>query len=71
VYKEGLVRFASNPYELNKRSIRNNFSHLTNFSLNKNNPEYRAQNDKFEEGAGIKGVIKTLTSEPINEMEVC
>lgn len=41
VFKEGLVRFASNPYELSKKSVKNNFSHLTNFSINKDNEDYR------------------------------
>ena len=37
VYKEGLARFASEPYN-DKQN--NKFSHLTNYSINKNNVNY-------------------------------
>jgi hypothetical protein len=37
VYREGLARFASEKYS---EKIENKFSHLTNYSINK-------QNDKF------------------------
>ena len=37
IYNEGLVRFASEPYETGKGS---KFSHLTNYSINKNNASF-------------------------------
>lgn len=37
VYKEGLARFASEPYNSKKNS---KYSHLTNYSINKKNENY-------------------------------
>lgn len=45
MYRDGLVRFATQPYEkvteLNKMS---NFMHLTNFAINKENPNFVSSN---------------------------
>lgn len=40
VYREGLVRFASEKYEASEISESNIFSHLTNYSINKKNDNY-------------------------------
>jgi len=40
VYREGLVRFASERYEVGKFSDTNQYSHLTNYSINKKNENY-------------------------------
>ena len=40
VYREGLVRFASEKYDLSKFSDEKKFSHLTNYSINKKNENY-------------------------------
>lgn len=40
VYREGLVRFASEKYDLNKFNDDTKFSHLTNYSINKRNENY-------------------------------
>lgn len=37
VYKEGLARFASEPYNASKN---NKYAHLTNYSINKKNENY-------------------------------
>ena len=37
VYKEGIARFASEPYNSKKNS---KYSHLTNYSINKKNENY-------------------------------
>ena len=48
VYRDGLVRFCSMPYELNSETVGNIYTHLTNFSLNKKNPTFRDNNEEFE-----------------------
>ena len=40
IYREGLVRFASEKYDLSKFSDETKFSHLTNYSINKKNENY-------------------------------
>lgn len=40
LYKEGLVRFATSPY--NTKNIKQKFAHLTNFSVNKKASNYKA-----------------------------
>jgi len=37
VFEEGLARFASEPYDT--EDLKNVFSHLTNYSINKKNPD--------------------------------
>ena len=39
IYNEGLVRFASEPYNIENVKT-NKFSHLTNYSINKKNEQY-------------------------------
>jgi tubulin polyglutamylase TTLL4 len=46
VYNEGLVRFATTPYSLNSKTIKQRFMHLTNYSVNKKNEEYHQNGDK-------------------------
>ena len=41
LYKDGLVRFASEQYDRNHQDIKNNFVHLTNYAINKNNKEQK------------------------------
>ncbi len=41
VYKEGLARFATEPYEdPHPSNLKNQFMHLTNYAVNKKNPKY-------------------------------
>ena len=47
VYKEGLVRFASEPYTM-KDAKTNLFNQLTNYSINKKNSNF-VQNDNLED----------------------
>ena len=37
MYNDGLVRFATEPYNLDPKNINQKFVHLTNFSINKKN----------------------------------
>jgi len=46
IHKEGLVRFATEPYSKidvcsEKTLLRNLFMHLTNYAVNKENPEFK------------------------------
>jgi Tubulin-tyrosine ligase family len=54
VYREGLIRFCSQKYNLTRKNCKDKFSHLTNFSLNKFNPEYRSACKELE--GGVAGV---------------
>ena len=47
-YREGLARFATNKYDLN--ALSDPFSHLTNVSLNKQNPAYRTNKEQIGQG---------------------
>jgi Tubulin-tyrosine ligase family len=40
IYEDGLVRFATENFTLNKENMNNNFVHLTNYSVNKHNEKY-------------------------------
>ena len=42
VFEEGLVRFATEQYKLNKRTIKKRYTHLTNYSVNKAAARYQA-----------------------------
>lgn len=45
VYDEGLVRFASSKYTSQEDGIIDQYMHLTNYFINKNNQEYEVNND--------------------------
>lgn len=45
VYDEGLVRFASSKYTSQEDGIIDQYMHLTNYFINKNNQEYQINND--------------------------
>ena len=40
MFKEGLVRFATQKYTTSSNSVNKQYIHLTNYSVNKNNEEY-------------------------------
>lgn len=40
VYREGLVRIASERYDISKYADEKKFAHLTNYSINKKNEHY-------------------------------
>lgn len=46
IYEEGLTRFATEPYKIDKKDL-DVFTHLTNFSINKKNTNYNI--DKNDE----------------------
>lgn len=59
VYDDGLVRFAANRYSKNLGDIKNQFIHLTNYSVNKNCTEY-IPNSSIDGQDGHKWTLKTL-----------
>lgn len=46
IYNDGLVRFATEKYSNDVRTITKKYMHLTNFAINKRNPKFIKNNDK-------------------------
>ena len=59
LYDEGLVRFASNPYRSDSKSLSDVFTHLTNYSINKNSSSY-CPNEDSEVRQGHKWTLSSL-----------
>ena len=56
IYEEGLVRFSTDKFDLS--CLSNQYSHLTNTSINKHSPNYGV--DKERVGAGCKWTLRQL-----------
>lgn len=52
LYNDGLVRFATEPYNTDPRNINQKFIHLTNFSINKKNAKFVKNEDLSDEEGG-------------------
>ncbi|XP_054827177.1 tubulin monoglutamylase TTLL4 isoform X2 [Eublepharis macularius] len=61
LFKDGLVRFASCKYSASMKSLNNKYMHLTNYSINKKNVEYKANADETA-CQGHKWALKALWS---------
>ncbi|NXM86478.1 TTLL4 polyglutamylase, partial [Oenanthe oenanthe] len=61
LFKDGLVRFASCKYSYSMDSLSNKFMHLTNYSVNKKNTEYKSNSDETA-CQGHKWALKALWS---------
>ncbi|NWW31079.1 TTLL4 polyglutamylase, partial [Panurus biarmicus] len=61
LFKDGLVRFASCKYSSSMESLSNKFMHLTNYSVNKKNTEYKSNSDETA-CQGHKWALKALWS---------
>ncbi|XP_049670261.1 tubulin monoglutamylase TTLL4 isoform X2 [Accipiter gentilis] len=61
LFKDGLVRFASCKYSSSMKSLSNRFVHLTNYSVNKKNTEYKSNSDETA-CQGHKWALKALWS---------
>ncbi|XP_067155290.1 tubulin monoglutamylase TTLL4 isoform X3 [Apteryx mantelli] len=59
LFKDGLVRFASCKYSSSMKSLSNKFMHLTNYSVNKKNTEYKSNSDETA-CQGHKWALKAL-----------
>ncbi|XP_072197890.1 tubulin monoglutamylase TTLL4 isoform X2 [Excalfactoria chinensis] len=61
LFKDGLVRFASCKYSSSMKSLSNKFVHLTNYSVNKKNTEYKSNLDETATACqGHKWALKAL-----------
>ncbi|CAG9539461.1 unnamed protein product [Cercopithifilaria johnstoni] len=60
MYSEGLARFASEKYSNNAKSYEQHFSHLTNYSLNKNNGKFIRNESADTEDCGHKWTLGAL-----------
>ncbi|CAH2305261.1 tubulin polyglutamylase TTLL4 [Pelobates cultripes] len=61
LFSDGLVRFASCKYSSSMKSLSNKFMHLTNYSVNKKNVDYKANSDQTA-CQGHKWALKALWS---------
>ncbi|XP_013919982.1 PREDICTED: tubulin polyglutamylase TTLL4 [Thamnophis sirtalis] len=59
LFKDGLVRFASCKYSSSMKSLNNKYMHLTNYSINKKNIEYKSNADETA-CQGHKWALKAL-----------
>ncbi|XP_070584961.1 tubulin monoglutamylase TTLL4 [Erythrolamprus reginae] len=59
LFKDGLVRFASCKYSSSMKSLNNKYMHLTNYSINKKNVEYKSNTDETA-CQGHKWALKAL-----------
>jgi len=48
IYDDGLVRFATEKYSKDPKTLQKKFVHLTNFSINKKAPNFMKNNDKHQ-----------------------
>lgn len=62
IFKEGLVRLATQPYTTNKNSLKKRFVHLTNYSVNKKAENY-SKNNKTDATTIVKQITNTTTSD--------
>jgi len=63
IYREGLVRFASNKYSnADISDDKAKFSHLTNYSINKTNENYVQNENAEDEACGFKWSLSALCS---------
>ncbi|OZC08838.1 Tubulin-tyrosine ligase family protein [Onchocerca flexuosa] len=60
IYSEGLARFASEKYCSSAKSYEQHFSHLTNYSLNKNNGKFIRNENADTEDSGHKWTLGAL-----------
>lgn len=59
LYDDGLVRFASNKYSNESTKVGDVFTHLTNYSINKNSTSYLSNEDSTQ-AQGHKWTLKSL-----------
>merc|ERR1719507_2593833 len=59
LYDDGLVRFASNKYSNESTKVGDVFTHLTNYSINKNSTTYMSNEDSTQ-AQGHKWTLKSL-----------
>jgi len=60
LYEEGMARFATIKYDMNNRHLKNQWMHLTNYSINKKNNDYVKSDDADLEDYGNKWTLGAL-----------
>ncbi|XXQ39114.1 Tubulin--tyrosine ligase-like protein 5 [Plasmodiophora brassicae] len=60
VHEEGLLRFATEPYDISGKSLDNPFVHLTNYSINKNSAAFIRNHDANDDDGGHKWSLTAL-----------
>jgi tubulin polyglutamylase TTLL4 len=60
IYNDGLVRFATEKYAVDKRNLKKRYVHLTNFSVNKRSEKFVKNKDPGVDGEGSKWSLKAL-----------
>ncbi|XP_075266070.1 uncharacterized protein LOC142358558 isoform X5 [Convolutriloba macropyga] len=60
LYEEGLARFASQKFDKSSKSVKNQFMHLTNYSVNKRNPDFVKNADPELEDYGNKWSMSAM-----------
>jgi len=60
LYREGLVRFATEPYKVVKENLGQRFMHLTNYSVNKKSQNFVRNSDPNQDGVGNKWSLRAL-----------
>ena len=60
LYQDGLVRFATEQYKINKRNLKKRFIHLTNFSVNKKSKNFIKVQSDYQDGEGSKWSFQAL-----------
>ena len=61
IYKEGLVRFATEPYiGPYNNNLNNLYMHLTNYAINKNSENFIFNDGEEDDGTGHKRTIASV-----------
>lgn len=55
LYNDGLVRFATEPYNLDAKNMNAKFVHLTNFSINKKNTKFVKNDENADDSSDADG----------------
>jgi len=71
IYRDGLVRFATDEYgKIDSENRKNTFQHLTNFSINKMNPSFVMTNDASSHKRSMLEFFNELQQNGINTKEI-
>ena len=60
LYDEGLVRLCTKKYSITKKNLKDLFVHLTNYSINKDNEDFQANEGDGDEASGHKWSLAAL-----------
>lgn len=60
LYQDGLVRFATEKYNLSSKNLKERYIHLTNYSVNKHSKNFEKNQDPTTMNQGSKWSYKAL-----------